>query len=130
MSTDPISDMLTRIRNAALVKKSDLVMPHSKFKAALAQVLLKEGFVKGVALVDGKFKSLSISLKYTNEGESVIAGIKRVSTPGQRIYLPVDKIPRTNSGFGVTIISTPKGLLTDREARKLRLGGEVVCQVW
>ncbi len=130
MYTDPIADMLTRIRNAALAKKSELVLPYSKFKRSLANVLLKEGFVAGVSELEGSHKMLQVNLKYTQEGESVIAGIKRVSKPGQRIYLPVDKIPRTNSGFGVTVVSTPKGLLTDRQARKDRVGGEVVCQVW
>lgn len=131
MYTDPIADMLTRIRNAALAKKSDLVLPYSKFKRSLADVLLKEGFIAGVSEpMEAKHKMLQINLKYTPEGEAVIAGIKRVSKPGQRIYLPVDKIPRTNSGYGVTVVSTPKGLLTDRQARKDRVGGEVVCQVW
>ena len=131
MYTDPIADMLTRIRNAALAKKSDLVLPYSKFKRSLADVLLKEGFIAGVSEpTEAKHKMLQINLKYTPEGEAVIAGIKRVSKPGQRIYLPVDRIPRTNSGYGVTVVSTPKGLLTDRQARKDRVGGEVVCQVW
>ncbi len=131
MYTDPIADMLTRIRNAALAKKGDLVLPYSKFKRSLANVLLKEGFIAGVSdSVEDGHKMLRINLKYTPEGEAVIAGIKRISKPGQRIYLPVDKIPRTNSGYGVTVVSTPKGLLTDRQARKDRVGGEVVCQVW
>ena len=131
MYTDPIADMLTRIRNAALAKKSELVLPYSKFKRSLANVLLKEGFIACVTEpMEAKHKMLQITLKYTPEGEAVIAGIKRVSKPGQRIYLPVDRIPRTNSGYGVTVVSTPKGLLTDRQARKDRVGGEVVCQVW
>ena len=130
MYTDPISDMLTRIKNATRAHKNELVLPFSKFKANLAQVLLKEGFVSGVNELDGKFKMLQINLKYDNTGQPVIAGIKRVSKPGQRIYLPVTRIPRTNSGLGVTIVSTPKGLLTDRQARKAQVGGEVVCQVW
>jgi small subunit ribosomal protein S8 len=130
MFTDPIADMLTRIRNAAAAKKSELAMPYSKFKAALAQVLAAEGFISGVNVVDGKFKSLKINLKYGPNGEAVIAGIKRVSKPGQRIYLPADRLPRANSGFGVTIVSTSKGLLSDRQARKQKVGGEVVCQVW
>src|SRR5258708_39909971 len=103
MYTDPISDMLTRIKNATRAHKNELVLPFSKFKANLAQVLLKEGFVSGVNELDGKFKMLQINLKYDNTGQPVIAGIKRVSKPGQRIYLPVTRIPRTNSGLGVTI---------------------------
>ena len=130
MFTDPIADMLTRIRNAARAQKSEAVLPYSKFKAALAEVLKREGFIADAVPVDGKFKSLKLTLKYSDAGESVIMGIKRVSTPGQRIYLSAVRIPRTNSGFGVTIVSTSKGLMTDREARKQGVGGEVVCQVW
>jgi small subunit ribosomal protein S8 len=130
MYTDPISDMLTRIRNALASNKSELVMPYSKFKHSLANVLLAEGFISGVNELPGRVKSLQLNLKYDNTGSPVITGIKRVSTPGQRIYLPVTRIPRTNGGFGVTVVSTSKGLLTDKQARKDRLGGEVVCQVW
>jgi small subunit ribosomal protein S8 len=130
MFTDPIADMLTRIRNAAAAKKSELVLPYSKFKQNLGQLLFKQGFIGVVSEgVDGKHKTLKISLKYS-AGESVIAGIKRVSKPGQRIYLPADRLPRTNSGYGVTVVSTSKGLMTDKEARKAKMGGEVVCQVW
>jgi small subunit ribosomal protein S8 len=130
MFTDPISDMLTRIRNATVANKASLVLPYSKFKDNLAQLLVKEGFIKSSEVIAGKLKNLQIDLKYTVSGDSVITGIKRVSKPGQRIYLPVEKLPRTNSGFGITVVSTPKGLLTDRQARKQRVGGEVVCQVW
>ena len=130
MYTDPISDMLTRIRNALAARKGELVMPYSKFKHSLANVLLAEGFISGVNELPGRVKSLQLNLKYDQAGEPVITGIKRVSTPGQRIYLPVTRIPRTNGGFGVTVVSTSKGLLTDKQARKDRLGGEVVCQVW
>jgi len=130
MYTDPIADMLTRIRNAVTARKADLVMPYSNFKASLARLLEKEGFVGGVSEVTGQHKMLQINLKYDPSGEPVIVGIERVSKPGQRIYLPVEKLPRTNSGFGITIVSTPKGLLTDRQARKERVGGEIVCQVW
>ena len=130
MYTDPISDMLTRIRNGAAAKKADAVLGHSKFKRALAEVLLKEGFIAGVKELTGKHKMLQINLKYSEAGEAAISGIKRVSKPGQRIYLPSEKIPRTNSGFGITVISTSQGLMTDKEARKAKVGGEVVCQVW
>jgi small subunit ribosomal protein S8 len=130
MYTDPISDMLTRIRNALAAHKGELVMPYSKFKHSLANVLLAEGFISGVNELPGRVKSLQLNLKYDNTGSPVITGIKRVSTPGQRIYLPVTRIPRTNGGFGVTVVSTSRGLLTDKQARKDRLGGEVVCQVW
>ena len=130
MYTDPIADMLTRIRNAQAAKKSELVLPFSKFKLSLAELLAKEGFIQSFSEAPGKFKALRIELKYSPDGDCVISGIKRVSKPGQRIYLPVDRIPRTNSGYGITVVSTPKGLLTDKEARKQRVGGEVVCQVW
>jgi small subunit ribosomal protein S8 len=131
MYTDPIADMLTRIRNASLAQKAELVLPYSKFKARLTEVLVKAGFVAGSQeLISGdNHKMLQIKLKYSGT-EPVIGGIKRVSKPGQRIYLPADKLPRTNSGYGVTVVSTSKGLMTDKEARKLKLGGEVVCQVW
>lgn len=130
MYTDPISDMLTRIRNALAAGKSELVMPYSKFKHSLANVLLSEGFISGVNELPGRVKMLQINLKYDQGGSPVITGIKRVSTPGQRIYLPVTRIPRTNGGFGITVVSTSNGLLTDRQARKGKVGGEVVCQVW
>ena|SRR5581483_1738303 len=130
MFTDPIADMLTRIRNASRAAKAELVLPYSKFKLNLAQLLAKEGFIASVNETESEGKkNLSIHLKYSS-GESVIAGIKRVSKPGQRIYLPVDKLPRTNSGYGVTVVSTSRGLMTDKEARKAKVGGEVVCQVW
>jgi small subunit ribosomal protein S8 len=130
MYTDPISDMLTRIRNAVAAQKSELVMPYSKFKHNLAQVLLTEGFVSGVNELPGRVKMLQINLKYSATGQPVISGLKRVSSPGQRIYLPADRVPRTNGGFGITVVSTSKGLLTDKQARKDKVGGEVVCQVW
>ncbi len=130
MYTDPISDMLTRIRNALAARKTELVMPYSKFKHNLGNVLLAEGFISGVNELPGRVKMLQLNLKYDGTGSPVITGIKRVSTPGQRIYLPVTKIPRTNGGFGVTVISTSRGLLTDKQARKDKVGGEVVCQVW
>lgn len=130
MNTDPISDMLTRIRNALASQKSELVLPYSKFKHNLAKLLLAEGFVSGVNELPGRIKMLQINLKYTQTGDPVISGIKRVSTPGQRIYLPVTRVPRTNGGFGVTVVSTSKGLLTDKQARKEQMGGEVVCQIW
>ena len=130
MFTDPIADMLTRIRNASAARKNELVLPYSKFKASLAQLLHKQGFIGSISELTGQHKMLQITLKYAEDGEAVIGGIKRVSKPGQRIYLPADKLPRTNSGFGITVVSTSKGLMTDKEARKAKMGGEVVCQVW
>jgi small subunit ribosomal protein S8 len=130
MYTDPISDMLTRIRNALSAKKDDLVLPYSKFKKNLADLLMQEGFVGGVNELEGDHKMLQINLKYSSAGEPVISGIKRVSKPGQRIYLSKDSLPRTNSGLGLTVVSTSKGLMSDRKARKEKVGGEVICQVW
>ena len=130
MLTDPIADMLTRIRNATAAKKDSLVLPFSKFKLNLAKLLLQEGFISGVNELEGEHKMLQINLKYAGNGEAVISGIKRVSKPGQRIYLPKDSLPRTNSGLGLTVVSTSKGLMSDRKARKAKVGGEVVCQVW
>jgi len=131
MYTDPIADMLTRIRNAVKAGKAELSLPYSKFKGNLAKLLAQEGFLGSVnETTDGTFRQLRIKLKYGPNGEPVISGIKRVSKPGQRIYLPVDKLIRTNSGLGISVISTSKGLLTDRQARKEGVGGEVVCQVW
>lgn len=130
MYTDPISDMLTRMRNALAAGKQDLVLPYSKFKHNLANLFLAEGFITGVNELPGRIKMLQINLKYDTNGSPVITGIKRVSSPGQRIYLPVTKIPRTNGGFGVTVVSTSRGLVSDKTARKERMGGEVICQVW
>jgi small subunit ribosomal protein S8 len=130
MYTDPISDMLTRIRNAAQAGKQDLVMPYSVFKHNLAKLLYSEGFISGVNELPGRVKMLQLNLRYDTQGAPVISGIKRVSTPGQRIYLAVDKLPRTNGGLGVTVVSTSKGLMTDKQARKDRVGGEVICQIW
>ena len=130
MFSDPTADMLTRIRNATRAKRHELVMPYSKFKHELGKLLLVEGFVSGVNVLEGKLRMLQINLKYSSGGSSVITGIKRVSTPGQRIYLPAEKLPRTNNGLGLTVVSTSKGLLTDKQARKAKVGGEVICQVW
>lgn len=130
MFTDPISDMLTRIRNGAAAHKTDVLMPYSKLKHSLANILAREGFIAGVEVIEGSLKQLSVKIKYSSDGEAVVTGIQRVSKPGQRIYVPMDRIPRTNGGLGVTILSTSKGLMTDKEARKQKYGGEVICQIW
>lgn len=129
MYTDPIADMLTRIRNASQARKADLAMPHSKLKESLARLLLAEGFISGVQVVGTTKKLLQINLKYV-DGQGVINGIRRVSKPGQRIYVSSEKLPRTSSGFGLSVVSTSQGLLTDKQARKAKVGGEVMCQVW
>lgn len=129
MFTDPISDMLTRIRNASATRKGEVVMPYSKLKHSLANILSKEGYIADVKIREGALKELEIKLKYEG-GEPVVTDLKRVSKPGQRIYVPMDRIPRANGGLGITILSTSKGLMTDREARKQKYGGEIICQIW
>jgi len=132
MFTDPIADMLTRIRNGLSAKKATVTIPYSKLKQSLAEILAKEGYLTSVSVSGGSKiseKSLEVTLKYIG-GEGVILGIQRVSKPGQRIYTPASSIPRANGGTGCTILTTPKGLMTDREARRQKFGGEVICQVW
>ena len=132
MFTDPIADMLTRIRNGLSANKATVTVPYSKLKHSLANILVKEGYLTSVSVGGGSKvseKSLEVVLKYIN-GEGVILGIQRVSKPGQRIYTPAASIPRANGGTGLTVLSTPKGLMADREARRQKFGGEVICQVW
>lgn len=129
MHTDSIADMLTRIRNAVRAQKLETVVPYSKLKENLAKLLLAEGYISGVQILGTTKKILQLNLKYTDNA-SVITDLKRVSKPGQRIYLPVERLPRTSSGFGITVISTSQGLMTDAQARKAKVGGEVICQVW
>jgi len=125
--TDPIADFLTRIRNAHLAKQTEVMVPYSKFKYALAQVLEKEGWITGLALPDGK-KMIKILLKY-DHGQPLITKIRRVSSPGRRVYVNRERLPRVQNGFGMAIISTSQGLMTDAQARKARLGGEIVCEI-
>ena len=130
MNTDPISDMLTRIRNASKVKKALVVLPSSKIKFAIAKIMQKEGYVGGVEeTVSGVMKTLSISLKY-EAGLAVIHEIHRVSKPGGRVYAKNGDLPTVLSNLGIAIISTPNGLMTNREARKRKLGGEVICEIF
>ena len=131
--TDPISDMLTRIRNANIAMHDEVTMPSSKLKEALAKVLKSEGYITEFTAADnesGVGRTLTIAMKYSPERERVISGIKRVSKPGLRVYTSSDQIPRVLGGLGVAVLSTNKGLITDREARKGRVGGEVLCYVW
>jgi len=131
LSTDAIADMLTRMRNAIRVKHEDVIVPASKEKKEIAKILLEEGYINGFEIVeDGKFQNLLISLKYTSEGQSVIQGLKRISKPGLRVYAQADKIPQVISGLGIAIISTNKGIVTDKVARSLNVGGEVLAFVW
>ncbi|MBI3952348.1 MAG: 30S ribosomal protein S8 [Candidatus Doudnabacteria bacterium] len=129
--TDTISDMLTRIRNAQAVKKTEVLLPFSNFKFSLGKVLLEEGWIKSLdTKQEGKFKQLSVGLKYSQSGEPVISGVLRVSKPGQRIYSKNSQIPAVQGGFGTTIISTSRGLMTDKKARTSKVGGEIICQIW
>lgn len=133
---DPIADMLTRIRNAVLAEHSHVVMPSSKVKTAIAKKLKDEGFIKNYEVVDDKekgYKTLKIGLKYVGKRRHkrpVITGLERVSVPGQRIYVGKNDIPHVLSGMGISILTTSKGVMTGRQARKLGVGGEVVCKVW
>lgn len=131
MYTDPIADMLTRIRNGAAIVAATVDVPASKFKKALADVLVREGYLKSVeqTKVDGK-SVLRIGLKYGPRRTSIINEITRVSKPGRRAYTKATHIPVVRGGLGVAVISTPQGLLVDREARRQNVGGEVVCEVW
>lgn len=131
--TDPIADMLTRIRNANVAMHDDVSMPSSKLKEALAEVLHTEGYISGFRVADRgdkPGKTLTIDMKYSPERQRVISGVRRVSKPGLRVYTKSDRIPRVLGGLGVAIVSTSKGLMSDREARKRRMGGEVLCYVW
>ncbi len=131
--TDPIADMLTRIRNASSAQFETVKMPGSKLKESLAAILEREGFIAGYTVEKDPKRpgsQLAITLKYTAERTGTIGGIRRVSKPGLRIYAQADKIPRVLGGMGVAVVSTSHGLMTDREARKRHLGGEVLCHVW
>jgi small subunit ribosomal protein S8 len=131
--TDPIADMLTRIRNANIAMHDEVSMPASKIKLALAEVLQTEGYIGQYRMIDNGPRpgsTLTINMKYSPERERVISGIKRVSKPGLRVYTKSDQIPRVLGGLGVAVLSTSKGLITDRAARKAKIGGEVLCYVW
>lgn len=125
--TDPIADMLTQIRNAQLAGQREIVLPYAKLKYALAQVLEREGWITGLAALEQNTK-LKILLKY-DQNEPVINSIKRISTPGRRIYVNRHQLPNVMNNLGTAVISTPKGLMTSREARKAKLGGEVICEI-
>lgn len=131
VTTDPIADMLTRIRNAAAVGHERVGMPASKMKVGIAQILVDEGFIDRFELSDGGHRrELELVLRYGDRRQPVIEGIKRISRPGHRVYRGSKELPRVQGGLGVAVVSTSQGLLPDREARKRRLGGEIVCEVW
>jgi small subunit ribosomal protein S8 len=128
---DPIADMLTRIRNSLVTRKETVDIPTSKMKQAIADILLEEGYIKGVKLVDvGNEKMIRITLKYSNQGKNVIMGLKRISSPGLRVYAKKDQVPKVLDGIGTAIISTSSGVMTDRKARELSVGGEVLAYIW
>lgn len=131
MLTDPIADMLTRIRNANSARHEFVDIPASNIKNSIAQILKDEGYIKNFEILeDGVTKTIRIALKYINKKERVISGIKRISKPGLRIYVNSTELPRVLGGLGIAIISTSKGIMTDKEARANKVGGEVICYVW
>lgn len=129
MMTDPISDMLTRIRNAAMARKAEIRLPYSKIKLAIAKILAEQGYIASVSKTDGVISELVLSLSF-NGKEPVIRFVKRISKPGQRVYAPYAELPNVLSGHGIAIVSTSQGIMTNLEARKRRLGGEVLCEVY
>ena len=129
--TDPIADFLTRIRNAVRAHHKQVEIPSSKMKVGLTEILYQQNFINGFSILnDTPQGTIRIYLRYGKDGSSVIEGIERISTPGLRMYSPATEIPRTLNGLGVTIVSTPKGLLTDAQARQQNVGGEVLCRIW
>jgi small subunit ribosomal protein S8 len=131
MVSDPIADMLTRIRNAAMARHDRTELPASNLKLAVAKILKDEGYIADVqASGEGAQRKITIVLKYGRDRQSAIDGIRRVSRPGRRVYVQHDRIPRVLSGLGISILSTSRGLVSDRDARRLKLGGELLCEVW
>lgn len=129
--TDPVADMLTRIRNALVVKKDIVDIPASKMKASIARIMLDQGFIKGCETVqEDERPVLRIKLKYGPNGESVISGLKRISKPGLRVHVRKDELPKVLNGLGIAIISTSSGIMTDAEARRKSVGGEVLAYIW
>ena len=131
MMTDPVGDMITRIRNAAQVRHAEMRCPASKLKLAVAEVMASEGFIEGVRVADDSEQpELILQLRYADSGETIIDGLKRVSKPGRRVYVGASEIRPVRNGLGMLIISTSKGVLCDRDARAQKVGGEVLCEVW
>jgi small subunit ribosomal protein S8 len=131
MMTDPVADMLTRIRNAIMVGRSEATMPSSRTKLAIAEVLQREGFIEGFEIVERAVQNdLRVRFKYGPAGEAVISKIERVSKPGRRIYAGVEDLKPVLRGLGIAVVSTSKGVMSDREAREAAVGGEVLCRVW
>ena len=128
---DPIGDMLTRIRNGLIARHGEVRIPHSRMKVRIAEILVREGYVEDVDVIAAGINSeIKVKLKYASDRNPVIHGLKRVSRPGLRVYAGRSEMPRVQGGLGVAIVSTSKGIMTDRDARKARLGGELLCEVW
>jgi small subunit ribosomal protein S8 len=131
MLTDPIADMLTRVRNAVLIKSEKVDIPASKMKVEVAKILKEEGFIKSYKILkDKKQGILRVALKYASDSDPIISGLKRISKPGRRVYVGKAEIPRVMGGVGIAIITTPKGVLSDKTCRREGVGGEVLCYVW
>jgi len=128
--TDPIGDLLTRIRNGLIARHQDVTIPHSRMKARIADILAREGYVDDAEVIPGENSVIKVKLKYTPSREPVIKGLKRVSKPGLRVYRGRLELPRVQGGLGIAIVSTSKGVMTDKEARRHKVGGEVLCEVW
>ena len=129
--TDPIADMLTRVRNASSVQHDTVDIPASNIKKEIARILLEEGYIKGYDVIeDGKQGLIRMQLKYGKNGEKVITGIKKISKPGMRVYADRNNVPKVLNGIGISVISTSKGIVTDKQARELGVGGEVICYIW
>ena len=129
--TDPIADMLTRVRNASSVQHDTVDIPASNIKKEIARILLEEGYIKGYDVIeDGKQGLIRMQLKYGKNGEKVITGIKKISKPGMKVYADRNNVPKVLNGIGISVISTSKGIVTDKQARELGVGGEVICYVW
>ncbi len=128
--TDPIADMLTRIRNGHMAKHSEVKIPFSKIKESMANILKNEGYINGYEIKEeGNIRDIVVTLRYM-DGDAVIKGLKRISKPGRRVYSSVENLPKVLGGLGIAIVSTPKGVITDKECRKHSVGGEVLCYVW
>ena len=131
MVTDPIADMLTRIRNAVMIKTEKVDIPASKMKVEVAKILKEEGFIKSYKILkDKKQGILRVTLKYTLDNERILTGLKRVSKPGRRVYVGKDEVPKVMGGVGTAVVTTPRGILSDRECRREGVGGEVLCYIW
>lgn len=130
--TDPIADYLTRIRNAIIAKRDEVQIPSSNIKVAITKLLKNEGYIRNFKILEEKSKQgiIKIHLKYDDDGKSIIANLERVSKPGRRIYVKKEEIPKVLNGLGIAIISTPYGIVTDAKARKLGVGGELLCKIW